>query len=483
MRGTPRAYELLLQSAEKPNVDTLYFISENDSSNATLYLGEKLIAGGSAGDINLSNLKDIVLSTDLKDKSFLIYDKGSGKWVDATLDEALSVFIGANSNASGQAGLVPAPPQGGQNLFLRGDGTWAPVEVSREPRIWHEENDDPTTMHQVIIDRETQGEVLAAGDIFIIKDIIYGDKFQHTSYVYNGSNWAAMDGNYNAENVFFDEDFVFTKAIGTVEIPSTGRVEVEAAGKNIKDFLASIFAKEENPVTSNPYITIASDTAKAYEVGTFVTPVYTVTFNSGSYTYGPDTEVTATSYEITDGTNVKDTTSGSMPELQVTDSTNYRMYATAEYSDGTTPKTNMGNDYIEGAIVAGTTDEVVSNAITGFRYAFAGPDVSEADLNSDFIRGLRKIGNGAINHTITWKAADTENIKRYIVAIPASSTKKVSNVLITSSMNADCTAEYVLQDTTVDVLGANDYEAVPYNIWIYKPASIASVEVHNITIG
>lgn len=482
MRGTPRAYELLLQSAEKPNVDTLYFISENDASNATLYLGEKLIAGGVSGDINLGNLDDIALSADLKDKSFLVFDKESGKWIDTTFEDAISVFIGAGSQSSGQPGLVPAPPAGGTNLFLRGDGTWAAIEAKQEPNIWHEENDDPTIMHQVIIDRETQGIVLAKGDIFIIKDIIFGDKFQHTSYVYNGSSWAAMDGNYSAENVYFDESFTFTKPIGTVEIPASGSVKVDAAGKNIKEFLADLFAQEVNPDTTYPSASISSATAKAYEVGSKVTPTYSVSFDAGSYTYGPATDVTTTAYLVTDGVNTKNTASGSMPEIQVTDNTNYQISVTVDYTGGATPKTNIGNDYPSGTIDAGTTEEVTSGAITGFRYTFAGPDTTGAELTSDFIRGLKAIGNGANNHSITWKAVDTSGIKRYIVAIPASSSKQVNKVIITSSMNADCTADYVLQETNIDVEGKNGFTSVPYKVWIYQPASIASVEVHQIEI-
>jgi hypothetical protein len=42
-----------------------------------------------------------------------------------------------------------------------------------------------------------------------------------------------MDGNYRADNVYFDEDFIFTKPIGTVSIPSSGNKTVSAAGKNL----------------------------------------------------------------------------------------------------------------------------------------------------------------------------------------------------------------------------------------------------------
>ena len=37
----------------------------------------------------------------------------------------VDVFAGASSNAAGSRGLVPAPAQGDQGLFLRGDSTWA----------------------------------------------------------------------------------------------------------------------------------------------------------------------------------------------------------------------------------------------------------------------------------------------------------------------------------------------------------------------
>jgi hypothetical protein len=181
-------------------------------------LGEKLIAGGGSstnvGELVLSDLTDISLSTELKNKSILVYDSSQKVWVDATIEEALSVFIGASENAAGIAGLVPAPALGKTDLFLRSDGTWA--DIQSKANVWTIENEDASVMHQDIIDEATADILLSPGDIIIIKDIITGDRWQHTSYVYTGSAWAAMDGNYNAENVYFDEDFIFTTPVGTV---------------------------------------------------------------------------------------------------------------------------------------------------------------------------------------------------------------------------------------------------------------------------
>lgn len=483
MRGTPKAYEMLLASPEKPNVDTLYFISEADSSNAVLYLGEKLIAGGStATEINLSNLTDIALSTDLADKSILVYDTASGKWVDSTLEQAISVFIGASENAAGIAGLVPAPGYGETNKFLRSDGTWASIDDT-EATIITIENEDSEIMHQELIEQTTQGWLPCTGDIIIIKDIIIGDKWQYTSYVYNGSTWAAMDGNYNAENVYFDSDFTFTEAIGTVSIPSTGSTTVTAAGLNIKDFLASIFAKEVEPERTLPYISFTKPSSSSYEVGTTITPEYALSFNSGSYTYNDSTGVTATGWNVTDGISTRTTQSGKMDTIQIVDNMNYKITATATYSDGIIPSTNIGTPCTGKQITAGTTTQVTSNKILGYRKIFAGGDATGSEITSDFIRdNLASKGNGAANQTFTWSASDLAGIKRYIIAIPVSGGKKVTSAIITSSMNADATADYVQQTETVEVEGANGYTAVDYNIWIYAPASIASTEVHKVTI-
>ena len=59
--GTPQAYKNL----QVKNADTLYFISEADSKQGTLYWGEKLIAGAVS---NLQDLENVILEIGLKDK-------------------------------------------------------------------------------------------------------------------------------------------------------------------------------------------------------------------------------------------------------------------------------------------------------------------------------------------------------------------------------------------------------------------------------
>ena len=53
-------------------------------------------------------------------------EDGTATW-GAAKDTTYTNFVGATANASGKAGLVPAPSTGATNLFLRSDGTWGSV--------------------------------------------------------------------------------------------------------------------------------------------------------------------------------------------------------------------------------------------------------------------------------------------------------------------------------------------------------------------
>lgn len=53
-------------------------------------------------------------------------EDGTATW-GADKDTTYTNFVGATANASGKAGLVPAPSTGAVNLFLRSDGTWGSV--------------------------------------------------------------------------------------------------------------------------------------------------------------------------------------------------------------------------------------------------------------------------------------------------------------------------------------------------------------------
>ena len=69
-----------------------------------------------------------------------------------------------------------------------------------------------------------------------------------------------------------------------------------------------------------------------------------------------------------------------------------------------------------------------------------------------------------------------------MIAIPNSNSRNVTSAILTTSMNADITADYVKQ-ANVDVEGVASYSAVPYKVWVYEPASIDASEKHSVTIS
>lgn len=320
-------------------------------------------------------------------------------------------------------------------------------------------------------------------DTFIVKRVISGEKTSYTAYVYDGTKWAAMDGNYDASNVYFDKDFVVTAPIGVVTIPSSGSTKITAAGKSVKDVLAGILAKEEQPTMNAPTVTVDATLNKAYEVGTKVSPTYTASLNPGSYTYGPATGITAKTWEVTNSATDETltTATGTFAEITVGDNTNYTITAKATYEDGAMPKTNIGNDAPTKQIKAGSASATTSAKVTGYRNLFYGVVTTEA-LTSDIIRGLTK--GGAYNSAKTIEVNVTaDNGVGIVVAYPSNATRSgISKVLLTTSMNADITADYKVIEA-VNVEGANGYTAQSYKVYLYKPAKLSAGQTHKITLA
>lgn len=331
---------------------------------------------------------------------------------------------------------------------------------------------------------EIEDTDLTVGDTAIVKTLISGDKYSYTGYVYNGTAWAAMDGNYNAENVYFDEDMMVTKEIGYITL-SNGQGTIPSQGKNLKEVFEAMFVKESNPTTTQPRATITLSNAKAYEVGTKVTPSYSTTFNGGSYTYGPATGIAALSCTVTDTAGAtRSTTNGTFDELTVSDNTNYRVSGSFTYGDGAVPVTNKGTPYPAGQIKAGTANTGNSSAITGYRSFFYGTldtSTEDAPLTSAIVRGLTN--GGAYNGSKTFTLNSTQGVKRIVVAIPGNSTRGgLDKVILTSAMNTPVTDLYEKTVGGVQVEGVNGAAAIDYTVYVYEPPKIDAGEVHAITL-
>lgn len=316
------------------------------------------------------------------------------------------------------------------------------------------------------------------GDTAIVKRDIAGDKFSYTAYVYDGE-WKAMDGNYRADNVYFDEDITYTVAIGTLAKPN-GSAKFAAKGKNVEQVLSSLMAQEANPSKTNPAVSFSSQGGFGiFEIGTKKNLTYTAALSAGGYTYGPATGIAAQTWEVScTGVTEKKTTATGSFENVVAEETAKKITAKATYNEGSIPVTNLGNPYPAGKIAAGSASKD-SNILQGVRYMFWGPMTSDAELNSANIRALahnQAQGTGTLG---TFGAG--AGAKKVIVAVPAG--RKITKVLMPSALNADVTALFVKQSATVNVEGAEGYTAAAYNIYVYQPASIDAGETYSVTIG
>lgn len=318
------------------------------------------------------------------------------------------------------------------------------------------------------------------GDMAVVVREFVSDKHSYTAYIYDTA-WSAMDGNYSADNVYFDKDLTYTANIGVLTVPSSGSGTISASGKNVKDVLASILASEKNPSTVAPAVTIGTQTNfGTFEIGTKKNLVYGATLSAGSYTYGPATGITAKTWEATcTGVVGSKTTASGTFENVVAEAIPKTVTVKATYDAGAIPKTNLGNEYPAGQIKAGSASKT-SNSLVGVRYMFWGPMAdASAELNSANIRALAHKEESKAKTLATFGPGS--GAKKIVVAVPSG--KKITKVLLTSSMNADITSSFAKQSSTVSVEGAQGYTGTAYDVYVYQPASIDEGERYAITIG
>ena len=274
-------------------------------------------------------------------------------------------------------------------------------------------------------------------DIAIVKREIADGKKSHTAYIYNGTAWAAMDGNYSAANVYLNEDVTVTTKTGELAVNA-----VVEAGTSLQDMLVQMLSQSKDPSKTDPSITaftVKDGSATDFEAGSTVTPKWESTFSAGSYSYKSSvskenivpvsgTGVTATAWDITqDGTTIGTTEDGTGASFVMGDSTvNFKAVVT--HTAGNHALTNLNKLPEEGKqkqIAAGTKEKTAT--MTSYRKMFAGGVVDkDAAITSAVIRGLSTGVKASAPTTaetgIEFKAVTGDT--KVILAYPASLTSK-----------------------------------------------------------
>ena len=295
------------------------------------------------------------------------------------------------------------------------------------------------------------------GDIAIIKETLEGGKYQYTAYVRGETNWEAMDGNYDAENVYFQKDLTITAPIGVQTIPSSGSKTLSTTGKNLKQVLDMIVASEKNPSTTQPSVTLNSSNIGAKEVGTNIAIAYSFATNPGSYTYGPATGVTFSGYEATFNGETLTGASGTFTSMQVVDDTNLSISGKCASSEGAVPLTNLGNPYEAGKIAAKNYTPS-KGTLTGYRgwfYGYYNGTTAIADPAAITSAQLRAFGTKT-NFPTTM---NTSQMQQMFFAAPKG---RVSSVSISNAVNG---APLTVTKGSASVEGANGYTAAEYDLF------------------
>lgn len=296
------------------------------------------------------------------------------------------------------------------------------------------------------------------GDFGIVKEKLSPEgKYQYTAYIYDGENWAAMDGNYDAENVYFQKDLTITAPIGVQTIPSSGSKTLATTGKNLKQVLDMIVASEKNPSTTQPSVTLNSSNIGAKEVGTNIAIAYSFATNPGSYTYGPATGVTFSGYEATFNGETLNTASGTFASVQVVDGTSLSISGKCASSEGAVPLTNLGNPYEAGKIAAKNYTPS-KGTLTGYRgwfYGYYNGTTAIADPAAITSAQLRAFGTKT-NFPTTM---NTSQMQQMFFAAPKG---RVSSVSISNAVNG---APLTVTKGSASVEGANGYTAAEYDLF------------------
>ena len=267
-----------------------------------------------------------------------------------------------------------------------------------------------------------------------------------------------------ADKVMFTSDLVFTYQFGKYT-PTGGKVTVPADNTSLLDVLNDAFSEDKLPTITQPTVSVSSTIAKAYEVGTSVTPQYSATFNAGKYEYGPNptgAAITAWAASNNVTAETKSAQIGSFAAYVVPDGSAYRITVRGTYSDGQVPITALEKPYPTGQI-KGATKSAQTGIISGYRNSFYGTLTDKStEINSTTIRGLTQKSGKALANGNSFTVNIPVGAQVVLIAYPAT-LRNVTSIKDVNGLNADITSAFT--SSTVDVEGAAGYTAISYKVY------------------
>ena len=109
-----------------------------------------------------------------------------------------------------------------------------------------------STSHYEVESMDQLSDTYNNGDTAVVKELIADGKYSYTAYVYDGSlsSWKAMDGNYDARNVYFNDDMTMTYQFGKYAVPSSGSFTLSCKGMSLATMINDAYAEAKDPTVT-----------------------------------------------------------------------------------------------------------------------------------------------------------------------------------------------------------------------------------------
>lgn len=255
----------------------------------------------------------------------------------------------------------------------------------------------------------------------------------------------------------------------TVELGTNGTLggyktgDVIGADTTLSQFVYKLTHKQVAPSYTAPTMTLSNNggtPAGTYEYGTTITPKLLAKFNQNDA--GALTGITLYANNVETDTAAASPAAFTVDAFTLSATQTYK--ASATHSEGAVKNDNLGDPYPTGHINAGTVQSAAFTYTPMRQGYFVGSTEDTETLTSDKVRTLTKAGHSYKAESVTYTVP--AGAQRVIIACPVTGTG-VTKVINTSALNADVTKTF--NKSTLDIEGANGYEAITYNVWTFTP--------------
>ena len=368
-------------------------------------------------------------------------------------------------------------------MFLRSDGTWAEIVVAS----------DALVLQTVITDGESHPEAITRivgtnsinkGDVVVLKKVIVEGVYEHTSYVYNGFEWVAMDGNYDASNIILASNLTITADIGVQKLNAgEGSRTLQTEGKNLKQVLDMLLAARTIPNSSTntaPSVSVTPTALQEYEVGTTVDVTYNATFKDGKYAYAPgeDTGVTVNTWTATFNGETLNEKSGTF-SVTLGDNFSDRVKVVAAHSAGVAPKDNLGEEITDAeelktAQIQAGSKTAYTGYIKSYRNMYYGSFVDPIEVTGAAIKDLTFTKAQATSFDMNV----VEGANQVVIAVPAQ--YSVPTVSDKNAFGTNIAEKFV--SSTVSVAGASEGYDTDYTVYVYSPSAALGENTYTVYV-